>query len=70
MLASVLTGSYLDPESLFRSTEKPGCIGDGRAESTWTTIANGLNVHAVIWARETKVGLSTSRGNDHCIRTQ
>ena len=31
------------PWLAFRGRENPGGVGDGRAESAWTTIANGLD---------------------------
>ena len=40
------------PWLAFRSTEKPRGVGDGRAESAWTTIANGLDVQLRGHARQ------------------
>ena len=34
----------LHPWLAFRSTEKPGQFGDGRAESTWTAAVSGLDI--------------------------
>ena len=48
------------PWRAFLSTEKPGGVGDGGAESALTSIANGLNIQLHGHERQGKILVSVT----------
>ena len=51
----------------FRSTEKPGRIKDGLAESAWITTAKGLGVQLRGHARQYAMRARSTRGSERNI---